>query len=498
LSPAVNRGYIPRDVGELITKLKSIVTEDFIGAGLATGAAGTTRLSRPERVFHFFVFTIKSFIQNRCLVRASALAYSNLLALVPMLAIAISVSAVILKKEGDKPIEQFVEWVVANITPVAAGKAKAENTDSTDAKVIDDEMQTQVVRHINTFVNNIRGGALSGWAMAFLVFLVISMLSRVEDTFNDIWGVSKGRTFFTRLVTYWSAMTLGPICLIAAIGMNTTHELAEFKERIAQWQWLGSVVHYLFAALPYIVLSLGFGLFYKVMPNTKVQWRAALVGGIFGGCLWQLNNLAGVLFVSRTVTNHKIYGSMGLIPVIMISMYLGWLILLFGAQVAYAYQNRRAYVQDRIVENLNHKGKEILALRIMTQIGLRFHKGEGPTSAQELAELLGVPSRLVVDIVDTLLDDQLVFEINEEDPAYLPAQPLNRISFAVVIEAVRSGTGADQTAALEPGADRVTDEYTQVLAAELDCAGKITIQDLAVELSEAERSEAEEAVPTAT
>jgi membrane protein len=472
---------------DLITKLKSIISEDFASSGLGAGAAGTLTLSRSARFFHFIVFTAQSFVRNRCPVKASALAYSNLLALVPMLAIAIIVSASILKKEGEKPIEQFVGWVVSNITPAPTGAAKKGDGIKAEP-VVNDETRRKVVEYINTFVNNIRGGALSVTGMIVLFGLVISMLSRVENTFNDIWGVSKGRSFFSRIVTYWTAMTLGPLVLIAAIGLNTTHEFATVKDRIGEFEILGQVVHYVSIILPYVFLSIGFGLFYKFMPNTKVRWQAALVGGIFGGSLWQLNNLMGVLVVSRWVTNNKIYGSLGMIPVIMVSMYLGWLILLLGAQIAYSYQNRRAYVQERMVESLNQKGREILALRIMTQIALRFYAGQGPTSAQGLSERLGVPSRLVVSIVETLLDDQLVFEINEEEPAYLPAQPLARISFAHILEAVRNGTGGEQAGAMAPGEDRVTDEYTRVLKAELDRAGMITLQDLAVELSPAEQA----------
>jgi uncharacterized BrkB/YihY/UPF0761 family membrane protein len=109
---------------DLITKLKSIISEDFAANGLAVGATGAVKLSRPARFVHFIVFTAQSFVRNRCPVKASALAYSNLLALVPMLAIAIIVSASILKKEGEKPIEQFVGWVVSNITPAPTGVAQ--------------------------------------------------------------------------------------------------------------------------------------------------------------------------------------------------------------------------------------------------------------------------------------------------------------------------------------------------------------------------------------
>ena len=98
------------------------------------------------------------------------------------------------------------------------------------------------------------------------------------------------------------------------------------------------------------------------MPNTKVHWRAALAGGLAGGMLFHLNNVVSVLYVSRVVSNSKIYGSLGLVPVFMIGLYFSWLILLFGAQVAYAFQNRATYLEEKQVENINQRGREFVAL----------------------------------------------------------------------------------------------------------------------------------------
>src|SRR5258706_15882692 len=114
------------------------------------------------------------------------------------------------------------------------------------------------------------------------------------------------------------------------------------------------------------------------MPNSKVRWRGALGGGLVGGVLFYLNNVVSVVYVSRVVSNSKIYGSLGLVPVFMIGLYLSWLILLFGAQVSYAYQNRTAYLEEKQIENINQRGREFIALRCMTCIGLRFKKAEPP------------------------------------------------------------------------------------------------------------------------
>src|SRR5208282_6791204 len=108
--------------------------------------------------------------------------------------------------------------------------------------------------------------------------------------------------------------------------------------------------HLLFQVLPVILVCLLFSLLYELMPNTRVSWRAALAGGLAGGLLFHLNNLLNVLYVSRVVSNSRIYGSLGLVPVFMIGLYFAWWILLFGAQVSYAFQNRDAYLQEKQLE----------------------------------------------------------------------------------------------------------------------------------------------------
>lgn len=495
---------------ELFKKVKAMVVEDFSFHRLTE--EGRSTLSGLERFIHFWVFAIKSFLRNRCMVRASALAYSNLLALVPMLAIAVSVSASMLKEGGEeqKRIDDFMSWVVDIIVPPDIDKPSMAATTtettggatngvvsivstngvaSTNAPVaeanrgLDPATRKAVRRQIDEIVANIRGGALSTGGMILLIYLVIMMLARVEDTCNDIWGVKKGRNWFARVTTYWATMTLGPLILLAVTTINSGQQMAEFRSFLdAMPGFLNKLFTFSARLIPLIVLSLAFSVFYKLMPNTKVQWRAAMVGGFCGGTLWQLNNLMFVFYVSRIVTNNKIYGSLGMIPVIMISLYLGWLFLLFGAQVAYAFQNRRAYVQDRLVEKLTPRGREIVALRLMSELAARFHVRSGSTSADELAVSIGVPSRLIVSIVESLLDDDLISETNEENPSYLPSRSLRDITFADIIRAVRNGRTGGDRAPVELGQDLVTVEYNSVIESELIAAGRTNLQEIAERL----------------
>jgi membrane protein len=312
-----------------------------------------------------------------------------------------------------------------------------------------------------------------------LIFVAISMLSRIEDTFNDIWGISRGRSWFMRIVLYWGVLSLVPMLLIVALGLATGPHLHSTKRLLDEMPLVGHLVMPLiFQLLPVLVLSLTFGIFYMLIPNTKVHWKAALVGGLVGGGLFHLNNLVSVLYVSRVVSNSKIYGSLGLVPVFMIGLYVSWLILLFGAQVAYAYQNRRTYLEERQLGHINQRGREFVALRLMTFIGRRFVQGDPPPNIVEIGECLAVPTRLAQSIMQTLCAARLATEAAGTDPAYVPARPLETITCHDILLAMRAGQGQELATRDEPTRAEVYGEFRRIQEAERQAASSVTMMAL--------------------
>ena len=329
-----------------------------------------------------------------------------------------------------------------------------------------------MARYIHEFIQNTRSGALGVTGSILLIFAAISMLSRIEDTFNDIWGVARGRSWFMRIVLYWGVISLAPMLLIVALGLATGPHLEGTRKLLTAMPFVSAFV---FQFLPVVVLCLTFAVFYALMPNTKVHWGAALAGGLAGGILFHLNNLVSVLYVSRVVSNSKIYGSLGLVPVFMIGLYFSWLILLFGAQVAYAYQNRATYFEEKQVENINQRGREFIALRLMTCIGQRFARGEPPPSAVEIGEALAVPTRLVQQIMQTLGAARLVTEAAGAEPAYLPARPLETITCHDILLALRASQGQELATRDEPTRSEVYGEFHRIQEAERQAASSVTM-----------------------
>ena len=503
-----------------------------------------TDLSKWHKFAHFWILVGRSFARNRCPVRASALAYATVLALIPMLAVVVSITSSLLKKEGEENIDRFIVKLVSSVTssamadtntpvlttnltlegtspappatnllaavtnlaapasndlaiPAVGGEAPAQALPAFARNAEAVKARHAMARYIHQFIQNTRSGALGVTGTVLLIFVAISMLSRIEDTLNDIWGVTHGRSWFMRVMLYWSVISLVPVLLVVALGLATGPYLAGTRELLTTMPIVSRfVMPLVFRAGPVVVLCLAFALVYVVIPNTKVHWSAALAGGLVGGLLFHLNNLVSVLYVSRVVSNSKIYGSLGLVPVFMIGLYFAWLILLFGAQVAYAWQNRATYFEEKQVEQINQRGREFVALRLMTCVGQRFVRGEPPPGLAEIAGALAVPTRLVLQIMQTLCAARLVTEAAGAEPAYLPARPLETITCHDILLAMRATQGQDLATRDEPARAEVYGEFHRIEEAERQAAASVTMLAL-VNRAQGHKELAEPASPMA-
>jgi membrane protein len=511
---------MPDTPPSLFQRLQARLHHLFVGGDEVGREHQPTRL---QQFFHFWRLAVQSFLKNRLPVRAASLSYTTILALVPFLAVAMGITSSLLKDQSEDRIARFVDRFVESIVPPAVLTNRAPEAATADGprggeppgttadadrragesvegvstqrvaaafgaggsltnapafkpRVLDESVQDQVARSIQEFIQNTRSGTLGMVGTVALVFLAISMLTRIEDAFNDVWGVRKGRSWFMRLVLYWTVISLAPVMLAVALGLATGPHLAATQRLIGEIPLLGWLV---FQFLPVIVLCLAFATFYMLMPNTKVRWNAALIGAIVAALLWHINNSLSALYVSRVVTNFKIYGSLGLVPVFMIGLYFAWVILLFGGQISYAWQNRLAYFQERVTDNVNQRGKEFVALRLMTAISAAYQRGFDPPSESQMSEALEIPPRLTQQVLRTLVAARLITEVSGGEPAYVPARPTESISCHDVLQALRAGQGTDMTFHEGPLHRQILGEFQRINDAERRAAESVSIRALA-------------------
>jgi membrane protein len=410
---------------------------------------------------HFWVFVVRSFLRNRGPLRATALAYTTLLALVPLLAVSLGVSSSLLKSD-EQQTRQWIEQLIGQVAP-QLGQLPGTAVEQAEAK-------QQMIEQIHEFIANIRSGALGVSGTVALVFIAIGLLSTMETAFNDIWGVLRGRNWISRVIHYWATITLGPLVVIVAMGTVVSGRFLDGPP--------GMLQRLAVSLVPFVVVSLLFGLLYQLMPNTRVKWKAAMLGAVVAATLWILNSNCSVVFASRVVSASSMYGSLAVIPVFLIGIYISWIILLFGAQVAYAYQHRHAYVREKRNEGMCARGREFVAMRMMVVVAERFQQGAPPVSLSELADGLEVSPRLVTQLMEPLCQTRLLVEVNAPNPGYAPARPLESIRLEDILEAVRSEGHPEVPT--RPGKSReiLYGVYGEVRQAELRAAALITLRDL--------------------
>lgn len=499
------------------TRLTRIISDTF-GSAKEDGLL-ESGLNVFERFVHFWVLVWRSFVRNRCPVRASALSYTTLLALIPMLAVAMSVASFVLKSEGEVRIRQFIESFVDNIVPNAPPKplsppvsAQADviltnnlvetafnssnfvaayydgtNLDNSihaspaaavakaNAAQVKQDLSKQAAEAIYDFAHKSYSKTLGLTGVIFLFLTAILTLTRVEETFNDIWGVTRGREWASRITNYFFTVVVGPFLLLGAIGIANSPNFQKTRDVIG---FVPFVEPLLTTYLPLMIICFTLAMIYKLVPNTKVDFGAAFVGGSLAGISWHFYNKIAVFIASRALSGggaSTVYGSLAMIPLIMGGLYVVWLTVLFGAQVAYAFQNRASYLQDKLAENVNQRGREFVALRLMTCIGQRFQRGERPVTIRQISTELGIPSKLVQQVLQTLLAANLVVEITGTETGYSPARPLDTINCHHVLLAMRATHGGEPATRDEPVRAEVLGEFARIQAVERDAATSVTL-----------------------
>ncbi|MBI4041433.1 MAG: YihY family inner membrane protein, partial [Deltaproteobacteria bacterium] len=339
--------------------------------------------------------------KKRLAVRATALAYTTLLSIVPLIAVSMALFKVF---GGFSIVQEKLEPFIFQNLAIGTGEV--------------------VKNYILGFMKNLHTGALGITGFVFLILTVIGLLSTIEAAFDDIWGVRKTRNWLRRFNAYWTMITVGPILLVASLGFGAYVHSIPFA----------SFFIYL---LPYILTWIAFFLLYIYMPNTKVHFRSAILGALIAGSLWELAKYGYTWYAKASVSYNAIYGSLGALPLFLIWLYLGWVIVLIGAEISFAMQNIETYRQEKWIANLSYEFKEFLALILMTYICEQYEHQKGPVSAQEITHTFTLPVRAVNDVLYQLAEAHLIIESGEEDRTYIPCQPLEKISVQDVMNALR-------------------------------------------------------------
>jgi len=456
----------------------------FLEESPAEGVGAAPIFHKLRTAAHFVSLVVRGFVNNRCPLRAAALCYTTLLALVPLLAVVFSVSKSFLQTTSADVVPKVIDAIVEKVAPQleyvpAEGQAPPAGTTGKGHVVVTTQARQQVVQSIQSFIGNIDAGRLGTAGTVLLALVAVRLLMTIEQTFNDIWGIQKGRSIWRKVVYYWTSITLGPIVLLTALAATGT---AEFTNALGRLSLAPGLQRGLLQVTPYVVLWIGFALMYGLMPNTRVRFHAALIGGFVGGTLWQLNSQLNTMYISRVVSYSKIYGGLGVVPVFLLGLYFSWLIVLLGAQVSFAAQNVHLYMQQRASERMDQARCELLACRVVLRACHSFLRGAPPPNTETLASQLHAPLQALNRIAHRLVEGGVLVEVADGDGGLQPAHPPESITIADVLHVVRTNDGSRGDEPKRPGVEPVEQMLFELAAVVRAAPANANFGDLALKL----------------
>jgi membrane protein len=221
---------------------------------------------------------------------------------------------------------------------------------------------------------------------------------------------------------------------------------------------------------------------YGLMPHTRVRFHAALIGGVVGGTLWQLNSQLNTMYLSRVVSYSKIYGGLGVVPVFLLGLYFSWLIVLLGAQVSFAAQNVHLYMQQRVSERMDQARRELLACRVVLQACRSFLRGAPPPNTEALAAHLRAPLQALNQLAHRLVEGGVLVEVADGEGGLQPAHPPESITIADVLYVMRTHDGAFADEPKRPASEPVEEMLFELGVVVRSATANANFGDLAVKL----------------
>ncbi|MEJ2554109.1 MAG: YihY/virulence factor BrkB family protein, partial [Gammaproteobacteria bacterium] len=325
---------------------------------------------------------VRDVTEGQLTLRAMSLVYTTLLSLVPLLAVSFSV----LKGFGVQ--NQLKPTLLEFLAPM--GERGVEITD-----------------RIMGFVSNVNAGVLGSLGLVLLFYTVVSLMQRFSD--------------------YLSVIIIGPVLVFAAIGLTVSAQSTEIVAALRSLPFAGLLFDALGYLTPYFMVVIAFTIIYIFVPNTRIKWKSALLGGAVAGILWQTTGWVFAAFVVNSAKYIAIYSAFASVILFMIWLYAGWLILLVGSSIAFYHQHPEHLRLSHTVPRLGNRARETLALQIGLLVGTAFKRGEVPLTRSDLAHNTGVPEETIGYIVNALCRRHVLREINDP-PGLVLARPLAQVT----------------------------------------------------------------------
>jgi membrane protein len=312
------------------------------------------------------------------------------------------------------------------------------------------ERGVEITENIIGFVENMKVGVLGSLGFAMLFYTVISLMQKIERAFNKAWRVTRERSLGQKFRDYLSVLVIGPALVFSAIGITATVMSAPVIEDMHTIAPLSEALKIAGRLVPFFMIVAAFTFLYAFIPNTKVRIGPALAGGLVSGVLW---NGAGWLFASFVVGSANytaVYSAFATLLFFMIWLYIGWLILLTGASIAFYTQNP-AYAGAARPAGISHRARETLALSVLALISHSFYRDHEAWTLDRLCGRLHQRSDVIDGVLTALENAGLIKSTSDTPPSFLPGRPFEEATAKDALVAIRSDGDDVDLADTEPG-----------------------------------------------
>lgn len=349
-------------------------------------------------------------------LRAMSLVYTTALSVVPMLAFAFALAKGLgVHLQMEPLLRQFLQPI-------------GPRADEFTQTIID-------------FVDNVSGSVLALVSIGLLLLTVITMAQKVESSFNFVWRVDRPRSFGRRFSEYLSVILIGPTIMVIAAGLIASLSSTAFTERLRASETIAAWIARLGDAVPYVLVICAFTFLYLFIPNTKVRFRPAVIGGLTAGSVWTASGYLFADFVASSGRLEAIYSGFVVVFLTMVWLYLTWLIFLLGSQLAYYIQHPFNLRYGQRTIPMNNGVRERLSLNVMFLVATEFARPTHGWTDESLAAELRIPRGALEPIIARLMVEKLLAKGSEQQ--LIPARDPHHIMLRDVIDAVRRGEAGE-------------------------------------------------------
>jgi membrane protein len=365
------------------------------------------------RTVRILILTIRGLAQDELPIRASSLTFISLMSLVPMLAMVFS----LLKGLG------FGQTAIADLTAWQAG--------------MPEEFQG-FVQQVVDIVQNTNVAGLGWIGLTALVLMGAGLLNGMEAAFNRIWGIRANRDIMRRVANYVSLVVIVPILIGVAGTVMATLQSEAVIERLGT---VAPLYRGLLKLTPLATSWLAFGCLYTMLPNTRVRLAPALISGLAGGVMWLAWQKIYITFQVGIARYNAIYGTFAVIPVFMAWLYISWMIILLGAEIAFAVQHHETIAFERGADSASFRARSLLALDILVHCA-RALTGKGERfDVETYSKRRGAPVRLIHETVEFLVHRGLLARTADRRGEVVLARSPDRLPVRELVEALADEGG---------------------------------------------------------